>query len=69
MTEETESSHKAPKLKVGDNVKIIFLAKITKIFVIDSVLKTNSWTNKIKSLNGEKVTGIFYEKKLLPSKL
>ena len=36
-----------------------------EIFVIDSVLKTNPWTRKIKDLNGEKVIGSFYEKELL----
>ena len=38
-----------------------------EIFIIDSVLKTNPWTYKIKNLNGEKITGSFYEKKLLQS--
>ena len=39
------------------------------IFIIDSVLKTNSWTYKIKDFNGEKVKGRFYEKDLFLSKL
>ena len=33
-----------------------------KIFVIDSVLKTNLWTYKLKDFNGEKIIGSFYEK-------
>ena len=38
-----------------------------EIFIIDSVLKTNAWTYKLKDLNGEKITGTFYEKELLQS--
>ena len=38
-----------------------------EIFIIDSVLKTNAWTYKIKDLNGEKIIGTFYEKELLRS--
>ena len=66
---------KAPKFKVSDKVRItqyknIFSKGYTKnwsreIFLIDSVLKTNPWTYKIKDLNGEKVIGSFYEKELL----
>ena len=33
--------------------------------VVDSVLKTNPWTYKIKDLNREKIIGSFYEKELL----
>ena len=35
-----------------------------EIFIIDSALKTYSWTYKIKDLNGEKIIGSFYEKEL-----
>ena len=38
-----------------------------EIFIIDSVLKANPWTYKIKYLNGEKMIGSFYEKQLLRS--
>ena len=38
-----------------------------EIFIIDSVLKTNAWTYKIKDLSGEKIIGTFYEKELLRS--
>ena len=34
-----------------------------EIFVINSVLKTNSWTHKIKDLNGKKIIGYFFMKK------
>ena len=30
--------------------------------MINSVLKTNLWTYKIKDLNGKKIIGSFYEK-------
>ena len=72
LTEEIESSHKAPKCKVGDRVKTtkyknIFSKVYTKnwsgeILVVDSVLKANPWTYKIKDWNGEKMIGSFYEK-------
>ena len=64
FSEEIESNPKAPKLKVGDRVRIIKYNNIfnkgytenwsKKIFVIGSVLKTNPWTYKIKDLNREK---------------
>ena len=73
LTEEIESSHKAPKFKVVDKVRITKYKNIfskgyienesRKIFVIDSVLKTNLWTYKIKDLNEETIIGSFYEKK------
>ena len=72
FSEEFESSHKAPKFKVGDRVtttkyKNIFSKDYTKnwskeIFAFDSVLKTNCWTYKIKDVNWEILTGSFYEK-------
>ena len=37
------------------------------MFIIDSVLKNNPWTFKIKDLNEEKIRGSFYEKELLLS--
>ena len=58
---------KVPKLKVNDRVRITKYKNILKkgytenwsrkIFIIDSVLKTNPWTYKIKDLNGEKIIG------------
>ena len=54
LTEKVETNSKSPKCKVGDRVRItkyknIFSKGYTKnwskeIFVIDSVLKTSSWT-------------------------
>ena len=65
LTDEIELSHKVPKFKVGDRVRItkyenIFSKGYTKnwsreIFFIDSVLKSNPWTYKIKDLNREKI--------------
>ena len=61
MTEDIETNPKSPKFKVGDKVRItnyksIFSKGYTEnwskeMFVIDSVLKTNLWTYKIKDLN------------------
>ena len=62
-TEKIETNPKASILKVGDRVRItkyknIFSKGYTKnwskeIFMIDSLLKTNPWTYKIKDLNRE----------------
>ena len=75
LTEKIETNHKTPKFKVNDRVrkyKNIFSKSYTEdwsreIFVIDSLLKTNPWTYKIKDINGEKIKGSFYEKELLLS--
>ena len=79
LTEEIESGHKAPKFKVSDRVRITKCKSIFRkgyfenwsreIFLVDSVLKTNPWTFKIKDLNGETIIRSFYEKELLLSKL
>ena len=79
LTETIETNHKDPKFKVNDRVRItkyqnIFSKGYTEnwsreIFIIDSVLKTNPWTYKLKDLNGEKIIGSFYEKELLLSLL
>ena len=65
LTEKIETNPKAPKSKVNYRVRItkyknIFSKCYTEnlsreIFIIDSVLKTNPWTYKLKDLNGEKV--------------
>ena len=78
LTEEVEKNPKAPKFKVVDRVRITkynntFRKGYTKncwpeIFVIDSVLKTNPLTNKIKDLNRETIIESFYEKELLQVK-
>ena len=77
LTENIESNPEAPKFKVNDKVIIAKYKNIfskgyaenlsREIFINDSVLKTNPWTYKIKDLNGEKIIGSFYEKKLLRS--
>ena len=63
MTEKIETNPKAPKFKVNDRVRItkyknIFSKDYTEnwsrvILFIDSVLKTNPYTYKIKDLNGK----------------
>ena len=72
FTEKIETNPKAPKFKVNDRVRIIKYKNIfskgyteswsRKIFIIDSVLKTNPWSSKLKDLNGEKIIESFYEK-------
>ena len=76
-TENFESNPKAPKLKVNDRVRITKYKNIIskdytenwsrEIFIIDSVLKTNPWTYKIKNSNGKKIIGSFCENELLQS--
>ena len=55
----------------GLQIMTIFLAKITliEIFVIDSVLKTNTWIDKIKDLNGEEIKESSNKKELSFNKL
>ena len=77
MNENTESNPKGSKFKVNDRVGItkykdIFNESYTEnwsreIFIINSVLKTNPWTYRMKDLNGEKIIGSFCEKELLRS--
>ena len=65
---------KDPKFKVGDNVRIskyknIFAKGYTpnwseEIFVISKIKNTVPCTQVINDLNGEKITGSFYEKEL-----
>ena len=64
LAEKIETNSKTPKFKVNDRVRItqnknIFSKGYTEnwsreIFIIDSVLKTNPWTYKIKDLNKKK---------------
>ena len=77
MTEKIEVNSKAPKFKVNDWVRItkyknIFIKSYTEnwseeILSIQSLLKTNTQTYKIKDLNGEKIIGSFYKKECLLS--
>ena len=71
LAEKIEANLKALKFRFNDRVritkfKIIFDKDYTQnwskeIFIIDSVLKINPWTYKIKYLNGEKIILSFYE--------
>ena len=74
LTKKTETNPKAPKFKVSESVRITkyknnFSKDYAEISIIDSVLKTNLWTCKIKDLNGGKTIVRFYEKELLLSRL
>ena len=65
---------KDPKFKVGDHVRIskyknIFAKGYTanwseEIFVISKIKNTVPWTYVINDLNGEEITGSFYDKEL-----
>ena len=73
------SKHVPPKFHVGENVRIsnykrkIFDKGFTsnwteEIFVVDEILNTNPVTYKLVNLQGEKVTGSFYEQELQKAK-
>ena len=78
LKEKIKTNPKVPKFKVHDRVRIykniyknIFGKSYTEnwsreIFLIDSVLKSNPWTYKLKDLNRKK-NRKFYEKELLQS--
>ena len=65
---------KNPKFKVGENVwfskyENIFAKVYTpnwseEVFVINKIKNTVPWTYAISDLNGEEITGSFYEKEL-----
>ena len=69
---DKEINNKDPKFKVGDHVRMskyknIFIKGYMpnlseEVFVIKKV--KNPWTYVINDLNGEKITGTFYEKEL-----
>ena len=69
-----EVNDKDPKFKVGDHVRIskyknILAKRYTPnwsedVFVISKIKNTVSWTYVFNDLNGEEITGTFYEKKL-----
>ena len=71
LTDVVRLSHKAPKFKVRDRVRItkkknIFSSGynengLKKIFMVDSVLRTNLWTHKIIK---KQVIRSFWEKEL-----
>ena len=65
---------KDPKFKVGDHVRIskyknIFAKGYTpnwseEVFVVSKIKNTVPWTYVVSNLNGEEITGRFYEKEL-----
>ena len=65
---------KDPKFKVGDHVRIskyknIFAKGYTpnrseEVFVVSKIKNTVPWTYVVSDLNGEEITGSFYENKL-----
>ena len=69
-----EINNKDPKFKVGDHVKISKYKNIfakgympnwsEEVFVIKKAKNTVPWTYVINDLNGEEITGTFYEKEL-----
>ena len=69
-----EVNDKDPKFKVGDHVRIskyknIFAKGYTpnwseEVFVVSKIKNTVPWTYVINDLNGEEITGTFYEKEL-----
>ena len=71
---DKEVNDKEPKFKVGDHVRISkyknILAKgytpnwSEQVFVIKKAKNTIPWTYVINDLNGEEITGTFYEKEL-----
>ena len=66
------ANKKDPKFKVGDYVRIyknIFAKGYTpnwseEVFVVNKIKNTIPWTYVISDLNGEEVTGRFYEREL-----
>ena len=68
---EDPSNKKNPKLKVGDNLRISkyknifakgYTPKWLEVFIINKIKNTVPWTCAISDLNGEEITGSFYEK-------
>ena len=69
-----DSNKKNPKFKVGDHVRISKYKNIfakgyapnwsEEIFIVSKIKNTVPWTHAISDLNGEEITGSFYEKEL-----
>ena len=63
-----------PKFKVGDHVRISKYKNIfakgyapnwsEEVFVVSKIKNTVPWTYVVSDLNGEEITGSFYEKEL-----
>ena len=72
---DKEINNEDPKFKVGDRVRISKYKNIfakgympnwsEKVFIIKKVKNTVPWTYVINDLNGEEITGTFYEEELL----
>ena len=66
------------KYKVGDQVRVSKYKRhfekgytpnwTEEIFVIHKIIKTNPITYQVKDLNGENISGSFYEQELIPAK-
>ena len=71
---KNEVNDKDPKFKVGDHVRISKYKNIfakgympnwsEEGFVVSKIKNTVPWTYVINDLNGEEITGTFYEKEL-----
>ena len=71
---DEDSNEKDPEFKIGDCVRILKYKNIfakgytlnwsEEFFVISKVKNTVPWTYVISDLNGEEITGAFYEKEL-----
>ena len=69
-----DSNKKDPKFKVGDHARISKYENIfakgyapnwsEEVFIINRIENTVPWTYFINDLNGEEITGSFYEKEL-----
>ena len=74
VKENTYINYTDPKFKVGDYVRISKYKNIfakwympnwsEEVFVIDKIKNTVPWTYVINDLNGEEITGTFYENEL-----
>ena len=74
INNDKKTNDKDPKFKVGDRVRISKYKNISakgyirnwsaEVFVIKKVENTVPWTYVINDLNGEEITGTFYEKEL-----
>ena len=65
-----EINYKHPKFKVGDSKYKNIIVKgympnwSEEVFVVDKIKNTVPWTYVINDLNGEEITGTFYENEL-----
>ena len=69
-----DSNKRSPKFNIGDYVRISKYKNIfakgyapnwsEEVFVINRIKNTVPWTYVINDLNGEEITGSFYEKEL-----